>query len=96
MQLEEESGSSDNRLSWNPNEFKDTADWENGQEYTITARIKQTAPGEATILEMSGEVSEPSPENPPSAQNGNEAAPSDDEGGYSNPAIGRAMSRRKY
>lgn len=50
-----EAGLEDNRLSLDPNQpdWKDTlASWEDGGEYTVTAKIRQISPGEFQVVEM--------------------------------------------
>jgi len=86
-----ENGASDNRLTWSPAEFPDTAKWKDGEEYTVTAKIRQTAPGEAVILELTGQPGEGEAE-PAEAPAGEQAAPEEQ---YENPAIARAMASRK-
>ena len=48
-------GAEDNRLSLDPNnpDWKEAiADWEDGEEYTVTARVRQISPGEFEVIEV--------------------------------------------
>lgn len=93
--MQDEAGASDNRLSWTPSEFPETEDWEDGKEYTVTLRIRQTAPGEGQILTLAS-AGGPPKESP----NDTEGVTGEDEGGggaaeYENPAIARLMASKK-
>ena len=63
-------GAEDNRLSLDPNnpDWKEAiADWEDGQEYTLTVKVNQISPGEFTVIkvlpesESDAEEAEPMP-----------------------------------
>lgn len=53
----EEAGALDNRLSLNPNDpmWKDkVGEWEDGQEYNVTLKVRQISPGEFEVVGMEG------------------------------------------
>lgn len=61
-------GAVDNRLSLDPNDarWKDMlAEWEDGQEYTVTLTITQLSPGEFEVSRVSGEGESPAEEATP-------------------------------
>lgn len=93
--MQDEAGASDNRLSWTPSEFPETEEWEDGVEYTVTLRIRQTAPGEGQILSLKSAGGEPK-ESP----NDTEGETGETQGGggaaeYENPAIAGLMRGKK-
>jgi hypothetical protein len=51
----DEPGAYDNRLSLDPNDdrWPFVLDWEDGEEYTVTLRIRQISPGEFEVLSAS-------------------------------------------
>jgi hypothetical protein len=52
-------GAEDNRLSLDPNnpDWKDAiADWEDGEEYTLTVKARQISPGEFAVIEVTPET----------------------------------------
>lgn len=97
--MSEEAAANDNNISWNPSEFPETENWADGEEYEVTIRLRQTAPGQGVVLSMTsgGETGEqtaeapPGPEGEPQAATEPIASASSPRSSYSNPAVERLM-----
>lgn len=92
--------SSENSLSLNPNDFQQVADWEDGQTYSVTLKVKQSAPGEFEVLDVTQAEAEGADESgtgdeaEAGADDGGgegEAPPAKAKGRYSNPAVAQMM-----
>lgn len=93
--MDTEQGATDNRLTINPSDFNGIAeDWQDGETYTVTLKIRQTSPGEFVVADMKESESPAEDAAEPQAAEESEAgqAGSGGDGGYGNPAIERMMT----
>lgn len=96
--MQDEVGATDNRLSLNPNQFEGMKDWTDGEEYTMTVKVRQVAAGEFQVLDAQPQPAEENPE--PGTEQQPEAEPTENEkeagGPPSNPAVRSMMAGKKY
>ena len=91
-----EAGGTDNRMYWDPSQFEPMAELEDGKEYNVTLRLRQTSAGEGQIISVAKvapadeEAETPSEDAP---EMGAEEGGGD--GGYDNPAVAKLMAGPK-
>ncbi len=90
INVQEEAGSTDNRLSLSPGEFPQIKDWEDGSKYTVTLTVVQQSPGEFDVVSVDTAGEAEAEEAAPEAQ-AEPAGEGEGEGGYPNPAVRRMM-----
>ena len=98
----DEPGSTDNRLTLDPSAFGGFAqDWEDGQEYSMTVRVRQVSPGEFEVIDAKGSQADSEESGEPPMQGTEEETPAGENmdakgrGTYPNPAVARMMSGPK-
>lgn len=93
--VEGETGGSDNTLTWSPGDFPVTQDWEDGEEYTVTVTIRQTAPGQAEVLTLTPKGEEGGEEEGPEAsEEAGYTEPTNSNSYPSNPAVAKLMAAK--
>jgi len=103
--MSDEAGAAEDRLSLTPSKFPFTEDWQDGQTYTITAKVQQISPGEFQVMEATSPgadmPAEPGTEVQPEAEPNNEdeapaAPPNPAVRGMMKSGSPRQMSKRGY
>lgn len=84
-------GASDNRVYWRVADVPGSEDWQDGVEYDVTMRIRQTAPGEGTFTLMEGSPVEGAA--PAAGGETAEPGPQTTTNDIANPAMRRMMER---
>lgn len=93
--VEDEAGSSDNTLTWSPGDFPETQKWQDGEEYTVSLRIRQTSPGQAEVLSLSSTGStDEGEEGPEPSEEAGYTEPTNGNSYSANPAVARLMARK--
>lgn len=90
-----EPGATDNRLSLNPSQFEGMADWQDGETYEMTVRVRQVSQGEFEVLDATPSEAEPEEEPGMKEPQASENEGAEPESNYPNPAVAKMMKGRK-
>jgi hypothetical protein len=101
MNMGDEPGSQDNRITLRPADFPMTEDWKDGETYSLSelgnAKIRQIAAGEFELIPAAAAGSPPEGEEPGTTEQpqggANEEDKEPDPGNYPNPAVSRMMRK---
>ncbi len=91
INVDEEPGSVDNRLSLSPGEFPQIKQWQDGSQYKLTLTVVQQSPGEFNVVSIDTAGEAEGEEAAPETAETGEPAGEGEEGGYPNPAVRRMM-----
>lgn len=95
INVQEEAGSTDNRLSLSPGEFPEIKDWQDGTKYRLTLEVVQQSSGEFDVVSVEDARESEATEAAPAGEAEAEPGEAEAQGGYPNPAVRRMMSGRQ-